>query len=358
MATPASILYLPDEVLLQVTQHITGKDTSEELRNLALAHQQFRGVVREALVKNAVIAQHGMSTYIQLLSQKPALASSITSVTWDPSCEVIETQLPATRSAYRKLVNTFWTGAKAHELLEVFDNDIKSSAPISPTTVLACLPHVKHMFIKHSIGSCDAIQRWLCDETTAHSTLDRPSMMFHDRLETLSGILDGTRLSPCAWSIFYEKLGNLKVLELPCQYLPAICVGAARHVPPNLEVLRIWSDEQSGPWAFMFSLYYILRHKTPLLRHVQLFFDLPLEDLVSAICDYQQEPVGSYVFEIDPVILLQLWDTRTQVLVETLFPNPDAPSPSQFIPTSYKPSSLGHKTQTENDRRAEAMWFK
>ncbi|CAA9962017.1 hypothetical protein PTMSG1_05394 [Pyrenophora teres f. maculata] len=55
------------------------------------------------------------------VEQNLAWVASITSVTCGPSREPLGTQLPAMCSAYGELLSTFWTGAKADELLAYFD---------------------------------------------------------------------------------------------------------------------------------------------------------------------------------------------------------------------------------------------
>lgn len=77
----ANIPRMPDEILLNIALNIPGTKKSTALRHLALTHDSFRGVVHEALVRNAVVPNRSITKYIEILSRHMQWAAVITRLT-------------------------------------------------------------------------------------------------------------------------------------------------------------------------------------------------------------------------------------------------------------------------------------
>lgn len=78
MATSASLISLPDEILLPIALAIDKFDQSNtQLRYLALTHRRFTGIVRRTLVWNVLVPRHGASAYVALLQRHPEWAMRV-----------------------------------------------------------------------------------------------------------------------------------------------------------------------------------------------------------------------------------------------------------------------------------------
>jgi hypothetical protein len=303
-APTASVLRLPDELLLNIASGVDGDDRNSDLCHLALSHRKFRHIAHELLIRNAVLPIRSLPKYIDLLSQHPSWIPDITHVTLidgDTSrpfeAEVSQEAVVACHAATRDFIPSYDT-----QDIEALLRADKDRPEIWLRLLFASLPSVKALSLQPTSAPFHPSYRSFLGNQHHSSPNDfsqcLPTLLRRlEVLEVVSG--SSADCESITASARFSHLANLRNLIVSGQFIQSgtdYPDPIARYpqfvLPWSLECLQIFCSKDTCPWSFLEILgRNIVAGVFPCLVKVQLFFNTSCRSLAGFAMSPYPNPV-------------------------------------------------------------------
>jgi hypothetical protein len=286
----AIILHLPNELVLQIATHLKGAQSSEDLRHLALSHRHFRHTAHAALVQSGVVPLHGVANYVELICKHPEWIHLIKRIEIKDGVSSDRDFSPSLKAqqAFLGLIRALWPLTQ----MQQWEVDLEEkmmmmkSSEIWLLVLLITLSAAKELVITSKRTILGAEFRSLLGPTPSTTTTSKLGEklieMIWGEMEALSitGDQHVVRFPPAdpnlesPFRCRYFK--HVKVMTILGSLLPrSFASRIVFRFPSELEVLRVYCNQETCPWSTLSGLRYEIRAcgSYRRLRHIQLFIN-------------------------------------------------------------------------------------
>lgn len=346
----ALMLGLPDEVLLKVALNINGDTRNADIQSLALTHPRFRGVAREALIRNGIVLTRNIPEYICALARQPTLISMIKHIEfgyekrWRPTNSLSSEALAIAKSTILSLGipvdKYFFMGNLPEEI---------------PCNVLFVILHeLKAVTIRTNCFPVPGQYR----DVWGSPRLDPFSMVIKGLLGQRIEVLDivaathRRREGPPETPISLQHLQSLRVVNLAGEFIPTPkeCgwgiyrpsayeqrFGAQVIFPPSLHIINLYYSETTCSWEWLDILQKaVASQRFPDLGQVNLFFSLSCQALARYIVREHYSAASVLVTKVASI----LQGLGGLLCLETLFLKPGHSNRLTRDPSLFERGSL------------------
>lgn len=302
------VLELPDEILLNIALLIDGNRRNASLINLALTHSRFRNVAYEALITNGILPPRNLPWYIERLFKHRSSIGHVKQLRLESlphGSSHLDRQSMGGLSREvlvecAKVISKTWTKSVPKDELQKMVADLQCHGDY-PTICLCMLftmlSNLTELYIGTSAFSLRFFRPFL--STPAGFRFRDFSPLWSDRssslLEAKLKVLDITsddREELYSWGVLInvKRLDSLKFLAVPWELIKkepppwgmsraamSIWSDPGTILPSGLQCLRIYCEQRSSPWEWLWELF-LKRKDFYDLRRIQLYFRRSLKN--------------------------------------------------------------------------------